>query len=88
MRLYDRLFNVEDPEEGGDFLAHLNPHSLEVVPAAKLEPGIRGASPLDRYQFERLGYFTVDLDSTPEKLVFNRTVTLKDTWAKVKGESR
>ncbi len=88
VRLYDRLFNVEDPESGGDFLTHLNPQSLEIVPAAKLEPGIRGASPLDRFQFERLGYFTVDLDSTPEKLVFNRTVTLKDTWAKVKGESK
>ncbi|HYM59738.1 MAG TPA: glutamine--tRNA ligase/YqeY domain fusion protein, partial [Thermoanaerobaculia bacterium] len=84
VRLYDRLFNVEDPEEGGDFLAHLNPKSLEVIPAAKLEPGVAGAPVLSRYQFERLGYFAVDPDSTPEKLAFNRTVTLKDTWAKVR----
>jgi glutaminyl-tRNA synthetase len=85
VRLYDRLFNVENPEEGGDFLDHLNSSSLEIVPAAKLEPSIRGAFPLARFQFERLGYFTVDPDSSGEKLVFNRTVTLKDTWAKVKG---
>jgi glutaminyl-tRNA synthetase len=86
VRLYDRLFNVEAPEEGGDFLAHLNPGSLEIVPAAKLEPSVCGASPLSRFQFERLGYFAVDPDSTAERLVFNRTVTLKDTWAKVKGQ--
>ncbi len=85
VRLYDRLFNIENPEEGGDFLAHLNPNSLEIIPLAKLEPSVRGASPLARFQFERLGYFAVDSDSSAEKLVFNRTVTLKDTWAKVKG---
>jgi len=84
VRLYDRLFNEEDPEQDGDFLAHMNPNSLEVVPNAKLEPSVRGAAPLTRYQFERLGYFCVDRDSTEEKLVFNRTATLKDTWAKVK----
>jgi glutaminyl-tRNA synthetase len=83
VRLYDRLFNAEDPEEGGDFLAHLNPHSLEVVTDAKLEPSVAGASPLTRFQFERLGYFCVDRDSTESRLVFNRTTTLKDTWAKV-----
>jgi glutaminyl-tRNA synthetase len=86
VRLYDRLFNIEAPEEGGDFLAHLNPISLETVAAAKLEPSVRGALPLSRFQFERLGYFAVDPDSTAERLVFNRTVTLKDTWAKVKGQ--
>jgi glutaminyl-tRNA synthetase len=83
VRLYDRLFNVEDPEEGGDFLAHLNPGSLEVVTHAKLEPSVAGSAPLTRYQFERLGYFCVDRDSTADKLVFNRTATLKDTWAKI-----
>ncbi len=85
VRLYDRLFNVEDPDEGGDFLEHLNPHSLEVVPHAKLEPSVRGAAVMSRYQFERLGYFCVDRDSSEERLVFNRTATLKDTWAKVAG---
>ena len=83
VRLYDRLFNVEDPEQDGDFLAHLNPHSLEVVPGAKLEPSLAAAPPGSRYQFERLGYFCVDKDSTAERLIFNRTATLKDTWAKV-----
>jgi len=83
VRLYDRLFHVEDPEEGGDFLAHLNPHSLEVVPDAKLEPSVAGAAPGTRYQFERLGYFCVDRDSAAGRLVFNRTATLKDAWAKV-----
>jgi len=83
VRLYDRLFNVEDPEEGGDFLAHMNPHSLEIVTDAKLEPSIAVAAPGARYQFERLGYFCVDRDSTADRLVFNRTATLKDAWAKV-----
>ncbi|HEX6160349.1 MAG TPA: glutamine--tRNA ligase/YqeY domain fusion protein [Thermoanaerobaculia bacterium] len=83
VRLYDRLFVAEDPEEGGDFLAHLNPNSLQVVENAKVEPSVLGASVLSRYQFERLGYFCVDRESTAEKLVFNRTATLKDSWAKV-----
>jgi glutaminyl-tRNA synthetase len=85
VRLYDRLFNVEDPEEGGDFLAHLNPNSLEVLMHAKLEPSVAGAAPLTRYQFERLGYFCVDSDSTDERLVFNRTATLKESWGKTAG---
>lgn len=85
VRLYDRLFSVEDPEAGGDFLASLNPRSLEVVAGAKLEPSIRGAAPLTSFQFERLGYFNIDLDSTDERPVFNRTVTLKDTWARIAG---
>jgi glutaminyl-tRNA synthetase len=84
VRLYDRLFTVEDPEQDGDFLAHINPNSLDVIPHAKLEPSVRGAGVLTRYQFERLGYFCVDRDSTAESLVFNRTATLKDTWAKVR----
>ncbi|HEX6640509.1 MAG TPA: glutamine--tRNA ligase/YqeY domain fusion protein, partial [Thermoanaerobaculia bacterium] len=82
VRLYDRLFNVEDPEEGGDFLAHLNPNSLEVVPHAKLEPSVANAAPLTRYQFERLGYFCVDRESSDERMVFNRTATLKESWSK------
>jgi glutaminyl-tRNA synthetase len=85
VRLYDRLFNAEDPEEGGDFMTHLNPNSLEVIENAKLEPTVAGAAPLTRYQFERLGYFCVDRDSTEAKLVFNRTATLKDSWAKAAG---
>jgi glutaminyl-tRNA synthetase len=83
VRLYDRLFRSENPEESGDFLADLNPESLRIVPHAKLEPSVRGAAPMSRFQFERLGYFCVDLDSTAERLVFNRTATLKDTWAKI-----
>jgi glutaminyl-tRNA synthetase len=83
VRLYDRLFRSESPEEAGNFLDDLNPHSLEVIGHAKLEPSVAGAPPPTRYQFERLGYFCVDASSSPEKLVLNRTVTLKDTWAKV-----
>ncbi|HEX8172763.1 MAG TPA: glutamine--tRNA ligase/YqeY domain fusion protein [Thermoanaerobaculia bacterium] len=86
VRLYDRLFNAEDPEEGGDFLAHLNPKSLEVIEHAKLEPTVAGAAPLSRYQFERLGYFCVDSDSSAQRLVFNRTATLKDSWAKMQAQ--
>lgn len=83
VRLYDRLFRSENPEESGDFLADLNPNSLKIVAAAKLEPSVRGAAPMTRFQFERLGYFCVDADSSADKLVFNRTATLKDTWARI-----
>jgi glutaminyl-tRNA synthetase len=79
VRLYDRLFRSENPEESGDFLADLNPDSLEVVPQAKLEPSVRSAAPFTRFQFERLGYFCVDPDSSASRIVFNRTATLKDT---------
>lgn len=85
VRLYDVLFtkpNPEDTEEGDDFLSNLNPNSLEVLTGCKVEPFVAGAAPQSRYQFERQGYFCVDPDSTAEKLVFNRTVSLKDTWAK------
>jgi glutaminyl-tRNA synthetase len=85
VRLYDRLFRSEDPEEADDFLANLNPDSLQTIGHAKLEPSVRGAAPLSRFQFERLGYFCVDPDSTAEKLVFNRTATLKDAWAKARS---
>jgi glutaminyl-tRNA synthetase len=83
VRLYDRLFTAEDPEAAGDLLANLNPESLEVISKAKLEPSLRDAVEGSRHQFERLGYFSVDPDSSPGHLVFNRTVTLKDTWARV-----
>src|ERR1043166_5512404 len=81
VRLYDRLFTVPEPDAEGDFKKHLNPHSLEVV-TAKCEPSLKDARPELRYQFERLAYFALDKDSSPGKLVFNRTITLKDTWAK------
>jgi glutaminyl-tRNA synthetase len=81
IRLYDRLFTEAEPEKDGrDFKSVLNPHSLEVI-TAKLEPGLKDAQPELRYQFERIGYFTLDKDSNGQ-LIFNRTITLKDTWAK------
>ena len=86
VRLYDNLFTPENPNEeteGVDFTANLNPNSLEVLTHCKLEPSLSGAVAGGRYQFERLGYFCVDTDSTPEALVFNRTVALRDTWAKI-----
>jgi glutaminyl-tRNA synthetase len=86
VRIYENLFTKENPgevEEGQDFSANLNPKSLEAITDAKLEPSLANAAVGSRYQFERLGYFCVDLDSTSGKLVFNRTVALKDTWAKV-----
>jgi len=81
-RLYDHLFTRPDPDEAEDFLSVLNPHSLEVVNAF-IEPSVAGSPAGKHYQFERLGYFVVDPDSTSERLVFNRSVTLKDEWAKV-----
>jgi len=86
VRLYDHLFlkaDPEDVEEGSDFLANLNPKSLEILSSCKLEPSLAKAKPGDRYQFLRLGYFCVDPDSSDKKLVFNRTVPLRDTWAKI-----
>jgi glutaminyl-tRNA synthetase len=86
VRVYDNLFSKENPNdvpEGQDFTANLNPNSLEIINKAKLEPSLAGAAPGSRYQFERLGYFCVDPDSKPGALVFNRTLALKDTWAKI-----
>ncbi len=82
VRLYDRLFTVEDPAAAADFAACVNPDSLEVLRACRVEPSLAGAAPGDRYQFERLGYFCVDPDSSEGKLVFNRTVGLRDEWAR------
>ena len=90
VRLYDKLFTKEDPgdvEEGYDFKSNLNPNSLEVVSNAKLEPSLANVPAGSRYQFERLGYFSVDPDSRPGHPVFNRTVALKDTWAKIEKKS-
>lgn len=88
VRLYDTLFTKRDAgevEEGADWKSNLNSKSLEVLKACKVEPSLKGAAPGSRYQFERLGYFCVDIaDSSPEKLVFNRTVTLYDPWANIK----
>jgi glutaminyl-tRNA synthetase len=92
VRLYDRLFTVPEPDSasagssgatvaGGDFKSFINPHSLEIV-TAKCEPSLKEARPEQRYQFERLGYFALDSDSTADKQVWNRTITLRDTWAK------
>ena len=89
VRLYDRLFNEENPLDEaleGDFTARINPGSLEVLPHAKLEPNLGTRSHGERVQFERLGYFVVDQDSAPGRPVFNRTIQLKDSWAKKKGK--
>jgi glutaminyl-tRNA synthetase len=86
VRVYDTLFTKENPndvEEGHEFTDNLNPQSMQILTGCKLEPSLAKAAPGSRFQFERLGYFCVDPDSTPQHLVFNRTVTLKDTWAKI-----
>jgi glutaminyl-tRNA synthetase len=91
VRVYETLFTKEDPddvEEGGEFTDNLNPNSLEVLANCKLEPSLAAAAPGSRYQFERLGYFCVDRDSTPQKLVLNRTVALRDTWAKIEKKTK
>ncbi len=83
VHMYDRLFKVEDPSnEEGDFKSYINPDSMSVLPAAYIEPGLATAMAGEQYQFMRKGYFCVDKNSTPDKLIFNRTVTLKDAWAK------
>jgi glutaminyl-tRNA synthetase len=90
VRLYDHLFTVPDltaVEEGTDFRDYLNPNSLQIITSAKVEPTLAGAAPGSRYQFLRQGYFVVDPDTTGEQLVFNRAVSLRDTWAKIKTQS-
>ena len=91
IRIYETLFNKENPDDveaGQDFTANLNPNSLEVIANAKLEPSLANAAAGSRYQFERLGYFCVDPDSKSGKLVINRTVALKDTWARVEKKQK
>jgi glutaminyl-tRNA synthetase len=90
IRLYDKLFSKADPfdlEEGQDVLDNLNPNSLEILTSAKLEPSLANAKLEDRFQFERVGYFCLDPDSTPGNLVFNRTLPLKDSWAKIEKKA-
>ncbi len=87
VRLYDHLFTKENPDDvadGEDFKSNLNQNSLEILTSCRVEPSLAGAAPQSRYQFERLGYFCVDPDSSEDKLVFNRTVSLRDTWAKIR----
>jgi glutaminyl-tRNA synthetase len=90
IRLYDHLFSHPDPDdvpEGEDYLANLNPRSLQVLTGCRLEPSLGEAAPSERFQFERQGYFTVDKDSRPGKLVFNRTVSLRDSWSKIASKT-
>jgi glutaminyl-tRNA synthetase len=91
VRHYDNLFTKENPnevDEGQDITANLNPNSLEVLTGCKVEPSLRDAAAGTRYQFERLGYFSVDLDSSSEKLVFNRTIGLRDSWSKIERRDK
>ncbi|MFA6176867.1 MAG: glutamine--tRNA ligase, partial [Phycisphaerae bacterium] len=91
VKLYDNLFTKENPEEaeeGKDFTANLNPDSLKVLNNCKVEPYLKEAKPLSRWQFERLGYFCVDKENAGEKLIFNRTTTLRDEWAKIKDAAK
>jgi len=83
IRLYDRLFTIENPAASDDFIQHLNPNSLQIKPNCFLEPSLADASPGQAFQFERIGYFAVDPTSQPKKLVFNRIVSLRDSWAKI-----
>ena len=85
VRLYDNLFTVEEPGAGGDFLADINPSSMEILDRCMLEPSLAGVAPETPIQFERMGYFCLDPDATPEKPVFNRTIGLRDSWAKARG---
>jgi glutaminyl-tRNA synthetase len=87
VRLYEHLFIRPDPGADGDFAADLNPKSLEVVEGCLLEPGLAEVPVGETVQFERLGYFCADPDSTPGRPVFNRTVTLRDTWAKIQARA-
>jgi len=91
VRLYDNLFTKEDPDqapEGRDFTANINPNSLEVLDCCRVEPALQKAEPLDRFQFERVGYFCVDADNSAQRLVLNRTVSLRDRWAKIREKQQ
>ena len=86
VRLYETLFTVPDPDAGGDYRKNLNPKSLEVLTGCLLERSLAGAAPGKTFQFERHGYFCVDPDTRDDALVFNRTVSLRDTWAKIQDK--
>jgi glutaminyl-tRNA synthetase len=91
VRLYENLFTKENPndvENGADFMSNVNRNSLEVLTSCRIEPFLAGAAPGSRYQFERMGYFCVDPDKTLEKLVFNRTVSLRDDWVKIQKQQK
>jgi glutaminyl-tRNA synthetase len=89
VRLYDHLFATPDPDAAADVTEALNPNSVEVLSTCQVEPSLAAAAPGSRYQFERQGYFCVDtVDSTPEALVFNRTVSLRDTWARIQNTQK
>ena len=89
IRVYDRLFSVPNPMgEKEDFTKHLNPKSMEVLATGCVESTLKNAAKGNRYQFERMGYFSVDPDSSDGKLVFNRIATLRDSWAKVAGQGK
>ena len=88
VHLYEQLFNNPDPESSGDFIADINPNSKRVLTNCILEPSLSDAKPGDTFQFERVGYFCVDLTSSPNRLIFNRTVSLRDTWAKIRKANR
>ena len=88
VHLYDQLFNNPEPESSGDFLADINPDSKQVLTQCLVEPSLKDAQPGDKFQFERVGYFCVDTNSEPGKLIFNRTVSLRDTWAKIKKNKK
>ncbi|MBP6125008.1 MAG: glutamine--tRNA ligase, partial [Phycisphaerae bacterium] len=91
VRLYEHLFTKENPEdapEGQDFTVNINPDSLKILTGCKVEPSLKNTKPLDRWQFERLGYFCTDSDTSEGRLVFNRTVILKDTWSKIQQKSQ
>ena len=90
VRLYNRLFTVEDPlkQKEADFKDFLNPDSLEILSSCKVEPAVQNLKSLDRFQFERLGYFCIDSDTTKDTLVINRTVGLRDSWAKIQKKQQ
>ncbi len=90
VRLYERLFTAKDPagQKGEDFKEFLNPNSLEILNSCKIEPELKKLKPLDRFQFERLGYFCIDPDTTNEKLIINRTATLRDIWVKIQKQQQ
>ncbi len=88
VHLYEQLFNNPDPESSGDFIADINPESRRTLTNCIIEPSLKNAMPGDKFQFERVGYFCVDTTSTPDKLIFNRTVSLRDTWAKIRKANK